>query len=280
MYPVEPISSSNDSLSPEGTAAAAPIADITHRVTRSNSVSKTKTFRDPGRYTAPEQDQIQREKINGRRADIWSFGCVLSEMPTYAIRLDCNMVDESRRRLRSGYKDMRFYDYEARDKDVKPAFFEFVKELEDKKHDRIAPNATWIAETTRLVRYIVVRDPMKRPKADKIRDRLHRIDHAMKSEKRFWLCDSEGGLRLDTSVNSGGAAYSPGPANISARESPTEDLNLNAQPSNVGGDQHLILAGHRRSPSITVSEHGGFCGDNGMDRSHKPRSLNGVDTWF
>lgn len=273
IKPMRPRQSSGmDTLSPEGTAVSAPM-DRTRRNSRDISISKTTPGRDPGRYTAPEQDQLRATKIGGREADIWSFGCVLSEILTYAAGGDPNLVQKFRNRLGHDSPDMRFYDYRNEDKDVKKAFSDFLTELQTQK-----PNQKWVAETSSLLKDIVVRDPKKRPKADTIRDRLQIICSNMKSQDTFWIL-KESPHRLDTSVTSEPAAYSPGPEYASVTQSPVEGISLDFPSPKAGEEERLALHSHGRHPSITISDHGSSYSESKMNQGAKSLPPRGSDTW-
>ena len=224
-----------------------PKADITHRIERSVSVSKTVPKRDPGRYTAPELEQKIPQKTDGRSADLWSFGCVLSEVVTYAVKLDCQLVKDFRDALgQPNLPDERFYHHGT--KQVKSQFHEYLDSLDSLpvgEHEdcRIPKNTQWIGTCIELVKGIVIADPKKRLGAGEIRDRLRDIDHFMRREKRLWL---DNHLHVDTNNVSATESYSPGAANASATESPTEmeEFKLDA------GKLNEALS---RTPSILIS---------------------------
>jgi serine/threonine protein kinase len=218
-----------------------PKADITHRIERSVSVSKTVPKRDPGRYTAPELEQKKPTKTDGRNADIWAFGCVLSEIITYAVNLDCQLVEEFREALgQPALPDHRFYNHIT--KDVKPQFFDYLDQLPGAANGRhrTAHGSQWIDSCIDLVKKVVVANPKKRLGAGEIRDILRDIDFSMRGKQNLLpgAC-----LHIDTSNTSLGSTYSPGLAMPSATESPTEITELDL----VKGDPLS------RTPSIVVS---------------------------
>jgi serine/threonine protein kinase len=218
-----------------------PKADITHRIERSVSVSKTVPKRDPGRYTAPELDQKKPMKTDGRNADLWAFGCVLSEIITYAVNLDCQLVEDFREVLGQPSRlDHRFYDHVT--KDVKPQFFNHLDKLSQMAHgdDRTAYNSQWVDSCVDLVKNVVVANPKKRLGAGEIRDTLRDIDITMRGKKKLWLDTC---LHIDTTNITVGSTYSPGLAMPSATESPTEIKELDL----AKGDPLS------RTPSIVVS---------------------------
>jgi serine/threonine protein kinase len=127
------------------------------------SVSKTTPKRYPGRYTAPELEQ-QRipQKTDGRKADIWSFGCVLSEIIAYAVKLDCETVKNFRTALEPPKleppcsRPARFYDLES--KEVQPRFGEYLDTLPSLalRTPRVPDKTEWIESSVELVKKIVV----------------------------------------------------------------------------------------------------------------------------
>jgi serine/threonine protein kinase len=193
-------------LGPEDALGSPVKTEVTHRLEPSTSVSKTFPKREAGRYTAPEQDQDDPQKSDGRRADVWSFGCVLSEVIAYAVQLDCTLVNEFREHLsKPNYSDQRFYDVQT--KDIKPCFHEYLDTLPGKVKGIGASSygPDWVNQCTDLVKKIVVKDPSKRLGADKIRDTLRDIYRYMRPERRLWV-DSH--LNVDTAVEADSSSSS------------------------------------------------------------------------
>lgn len=199
-------------LGPEDALPSPVKTEITHRL--EPSVSNTLPKRIPGRFTAPEQDQEDPQKADGRKADVWSFGCVLSEVIAYAVQLDCTPVHEFREFLsKPNYSDQRFYD--VRTKEIKPCFRDYLDLLPQKlkgNSGRKYP-LDWIERCTGLAKQIVVKEPSKRLGADKIRDELRDIYRYMRPEKQSWI-DKD--LSVDTAVSEASNSSS------SDAESPTE----------------------------------------------------------
>ncbi|KAH8731911.1 kinase-like domain-containing protein [Phaeosphaeriaceae sp. PMI808] len=163
----------NKHLTGENALPSAVNTQMTHRLEASTSVSKSYPKRPPGRYTAPELDQEDPLKLDGRRADIWSFGCVLAEVLAYAIQPDC--VQEFRDHLeKSTGWESRFYSVST--KEVKSSFHEYLDGLPAKTQES---SKQWVEECIKLVKEIVVKAPEGRPKADVIRDKLRDICNSM-----------------------------------------------------------------------------------------------------
>jgi serine/threonine protein kinase len=183
-------------LSADNAAALNPSQPLqrTHRTERPSSVSQAMPARPPGQYTAPEMDQPTPQLADCRRADVWSFGCVLSEIVTYAVKLDCQLVEEFRNSLgksegpsQRSLPDPHFYDHET--KDVKPQFLNHLDKLPSKAHGdkRIPEDTHWISSCVDLIKGIVRKEPKERLEANKIRAKLSKIDLSMRPEKREWL---------------------------------------------------------------------------------------------
>ena len=220
-----PYASHSKHLSVDNAALSPSNPQKTHRTDRPPSVSNAMPTRDPGQYTAPEWDQTTPKPVDCRRADVWSFGCVLSEIVTYAVKLDCQLVEKFRDSLGKSEQpgqrepqDHRFYDHES--KDVKPQFLNHLTKLPSEAHGdkRIPENNHWIGSCVDLIKEVVVQDPISRLSATKIRARLSEIDLSMRDQKRIWL--SHELQPLDTSMLDTGIAVSGATSAIS--QSPTE----------------------------------------------------------
>jgi serine/threonine protein kinase len=218
----------NKHLSVDSAATNLLEVDPTHRDELSTSVSNTTPVRDPGRYTAPELDQKIdplsqiKKKEDGRRADLWSLGCVLSEVITYAVKLDSRRVEVFRKELgEPNLPNRRFYDHLT--KDVKIQLLSHLDSLPNVAlGDKRSTNDLWIRSSIELVKEIVVKDPRQRLQAGEIRDKLGKIDHSMRHDKEFWL---ERSLAIDTTHMNGNHSPSPARSNGSATSSP-EDMDM------------------------------------------------------
>lgn len=225
-------------------------AQRTHRTDRTGSVSKTIPKRDPGQYTAPELDQSTPQKTDSRRADLWSFGCVLSEIVTYAVKLDCQLVENFRESLgksehpdQRDLPDERFYHHDT--KEVKSQFLSHLAKLPGTAHgDRRLPHHTqWIGSCVDLVKSIVVTDPNLRLGANRVRDRLREIDLSMRPERNEWLRDDLARISTDTAYPT---AHTPG----SATESPTDIDSDNGRDDAFSRTPSICIT----PPQHTVSE--------------------------
>ena len=222
-------------LSPEwARKPISPKLEVTHRRTR--SVSNTTPKRDPGRFTAPENHQETVTKTGGREADVWSFGCMLSEILAYAMDLNYRHVKGFRKELGRGSDDWRFYDVNT--KCVKPTFSEYLKGLKDKRGRILERDGDTIDRCVDLINEIVVADPNNRLEANEIRDELRDIGNGMRSEFK---------LHVNTAIAE--SSNEPSPANSSATESPEE---FSDHPDGTNP-----FANHQRTitPTITISEH-------------------------
>lgn len=214
----------------------------THRTELSTSVSNTTPMRDPGRYTAPELDQDPlspvKKKVDGRCADRWSLGCVLSEVITYAVKLDSRRVEAFREALgKPDLPNRRFYDHKT--KNVKKQLIRHLDSLPNLAvGDKACTNTQWIEKSVELIKEIVIKDPKRRIAAGDIREKLGKIRDSMQSagDKELWL---EKSLVLDTTCGSVDPSPSPARSNGSVTSSP-EDLQSHNH-------------GHSRRPSQTPS---------------------------
>ena len=214
----------------------------THRTERPSSVSKAMPARYPGQYTAPELDQKTPQKADGRSADVWSFGCVLSEIITYAVKLDCKPVEKFRKSLeQSDPPDPKFYHHTT--KDVKQEFLDHLDTLPAMaREDTRTPNDThWTASCVKLIKEIVVKDPNARLGANKIRPKLSQIELSMRPEKQIWLNHSLPPL------NMGAVTVNPDPA----LSCPTGAIS--ASPTDYSDSNHERDDLMSRVPSISIN---------------------------
>lgn len=149
----------------------------------------------------------------------------MSEIVTYAVKLDCRPVKRFRDSLGESEQpgqrepqDQRFYDHES--KDVKPQFLNHLMKLPSAAHGdkRIPENNHWIGSCVNLIKEVVVQDPNQRLGASEIRAKLSEIDLSTRGQKGTWL-DHEL-PPLDTSMLDTGIAVSGSTSAIS--QSPTE----------------------------------------------------------
>lgn len=197
----------------------------THRTERPKSVSNAIPERYPGMYTAPELDQETPREADCRSADVWSFGCVLSEIATYAVNLDFQQVESFRDSLlQSSPADPKFYN--KRSKDVKSEFIDHLARLPTTTQSitRISSNALWTNQCVDLITKIVVKEPGSRLGPSKIREKLSQIGQAMHSGREEWLKHSPPPpLTVDTGAANTETAVSCPTSAMS--QSPTEYTN-------------------------------------------------------
>jgi serine/threonine protein kinase len=176
----EPRKSDAELLCAEDALQPSNLTQITHRI--QPSVSKTLPKRYPGSYTAPELEQNQNnpQKTDGRKADVWSFGCVLAEVIAYAVRMDERLVLELH-----GIAKTRFYTDGG--KEIKPSIRDFFGQLPERAPEwaKESDNHTWIGSCTKLVEDILQIEPTDRLKAGDIRDRLRDIRRDPTFEKSW-----------------------------------------------------------------------------------------------
>ncbi|CAN9468760.1 unnamed protein product [Alternaria alternata] len=268
-----PYASRSKHLSVDNAALSPSNPQKTHRTDRPPSVSNAMPTRDPGQYTAPEWEQTTPKLVDCRSADVWSFGCVLSEIVTYAVQLDCQLVEKFRDSLGKSEQpgqrepqDHRFYDHES--KDVKPQFLNHLTNLPSEAHGdkRIPENNHWIGSCVDLIKEVVVQDPISRLSATKIRASLSEIDLSMRDQKRIWL--SHDLQPLDTSMLDTGIAVSGSTSAIS--QSPTEYGDSDHPRDDLVTRVPSICVHHSDNsmPEIAQSRHSG---DDERRRATAPR---------
>ncbi|KAI8933032.1 hypothetical protein NX059_009681 [Plenodomus lindquistii] len=225
------------------------ITERTHRLKPSASVSKSFPKRPPGTYTAPELDQTGKdpERMDGRRADRWSFGCVLSEVVAYAVQMDPSLVQELQNIV-----TIRFYDVET--KKLHSGFQNFLEKLPEKApvNDREPNSSAWITSCTELIRDIVVAEPPdKRLGPGAIRDKLWDITHSIRPYKRSRFHHDLS--RIDTNMENGNWSSSPeSESPIELEDQPqTSSVVLSSTDSkSENGDSPRKV---RRRPTITLT---------------------------
>lgn len=239
--------------------------DLSSKTHRELSIAKTKPGSAPRSYTAPELDQDQAlELIDARKADIWSFGCMLSEVVAYAVQMHPHLVSEFRSALEEGYKDPKFYDPNT--KDVKPNFSKYLATLPDQVHQgprQKADNVEWVKQCVELVKKIVVKDTEARPDAGTIRIALLRIEEEMSKDRGLWLPQESTdadlpNLHLDTSVTAENERYPPVLGSVSEVDSPEKiegPMRLDAAGQvGMGGLPTIVISYHAQDKSLTTEK--------------------------
>ena len=261
--------SSNKNLSADNALFSPSNPQQTYRTERPSSVSKAMPARYPGQYTAPELDQKTPQKADGRSADVWSFGCVLSEISTYAVKLDCKPVEKFRKSLeQSDPSDPKFYRHVS--KDIKREFLDHLDTLPAMaREDTRTPNNThWTASYVELIKEIVVKEPKDRLGAKGIRPRLSKIELSMRPEKHIWLNHSLPPLVVETDAVHAESALS----------CPTSAISQS--PTDIHDSDHSKDESIWRVPSISIDppEHTNsevsrpaHLGDNERRRATAPR---------
>jgi serine/threonine protein kinase len=133
--------------------------------------SLTKAQRNPGPFQAPEV-QPNKDRVVGRESDMWSFGCLLAVVISFALggprfvsalarsRYNSNQPDE-------GYTDDYFYTIENGRAVIKSTVVRCLQSLRTE-----SPEDRWIGRTLDLVFKILVDTPSDRLKALETQDAL------------------------------------------------------------------------------------------------------------
>ncbi|KAF2136179.1 uncharacterized protein K452DRAFT_302983 [Aplosporella prunicola CBS 121167] len=154
--------------------------DARHRRERSGSFSRTTSKREPGTYTAPEVKGEGLDQPDARYGDIWSFGCILSEILAFAVGGPVHgpkLVNELGRELLEKYEHQRFYDDKNK---VKSELMPWLRSLPQKAPRREARDTKWVNQCADLIYNILnAEEPKKRPKAKEICDQLREIKKDM-----------------------------------------------------------------------------------------------------
>ncbi|KAK7700581.1 hypothetical protein SLS57_012035 [Botryosphaeria dothidea] len=178
---------------------------------RVSSLSNTKSKRDPGRYTAPEVVGQDLDQIDARKGDIWSFGCIFSEVLVFSI---CQDLVQDFRRVCSGptRRDMRFY--EESTQRVKQGILPWLHEVSNRFPEKAEEGRQWIDDCVSVIQSILApEDPLDRPRAQSIRNELKCIHDKMRGSssspngsERFFI--PEVGISMGWTIEENGDALS------------------------------------------------------------------------
>lgn len=149
---------------------------------------RTQTLRvartQEGTYQAPEACQPGRKHFVGRRSDIWSFGCVLLEVITFALG-SVELLDNFRNERWHGHNMDYFYAERKLDTNhLQPDTQNLHIELEPKKEVQVwmahlsetfPYHCSWIEACTNLVKSTLAMQPLGRPDAALLKRRMEDI---------------------------------------------------------------------------------------------------------
>lgn len=165
---------------------------------RECSASRTPAKREPGRYTAPEVIACGHPQPDARKGDVWSFGCILSEVLTYAVAPD--LVQELKRECeKPAHVNQRFYDVETRL--VKPHVLTWLGKLSQRFSDTNPDSRKWIGDCVNIIQSILSpAESRHRPEAKVIRDELQKVHEDMLNHKTE-ICSPPDGLGISIVVS-------------------------------------------------------------------------------
>jgi serine/threonine protein kinase len=130
--------------------------------------SLTQASRTPGPFQAPEV-QNSTERVVGTESDIWSLGCILAQVLTFALGGPC-FVRQLAQSTFEGFSDDYFYNAADNNFALKGPVVQYLESLTASYRDN-----TWITETLKLIYKMLVKDPRFRPSAKEVQDTLERI---------------------------------------------------------------------------------------------------------
>ncbi|KAH4024270.1 hypothetical protein HBH98_107340 [Parastagonospora nodorum] len=129
-------------------------------------------------------DQVGPQKIDGISADIWSFGCILAEILTYAVEMDPKQVKYLREALLRPHPLF----YNTTSCGIKSELLSLLESLPTVWHSFKGTNtgASRVHSCVELIKAIVVADPTKRLAAKLVRNSLQEIHESMaRSQEDF-----------------------------------------------------------------------------------------------
>lgn len=152
------------------------------------------TFKEVrGSYIAPECQipieghELRSEKIN-RASDVWSFGCILSEILIHIMLGPAGVEDFRKQRLVSVTSDIEWYRFHLGPGRPNPAVDTMLKKLQE-------GNEPYAVQMVDLIRWMLSMDPSHRPKSTQTLMALRGISilHLSTSVETAWreLCDKD-----------------------------------------------------------------------------------------
>jgi serine/threonine protein kinase len=130
--------------------------------------SLTQASRTPGPFQAPEV-QNSTERVVGTESDIWSLGCILAQVLTFALG-GPPFASQLAQSTYEGFRNDYFYNTADKNFALKGPVVQYLDSLTSSYQDN-----TWIMETLGLIYRILVKDPRLRPSAKEVQDTLERV---------------------------------------------------------------------------------------------------------
>lgn len=157
--------------------------------TRECSMSTTPAKREPGKYTAPEVIACGHPQPDARKGDIWSFGCILSEVFAYSVTP--GLVQELREECeKPTHLNQRFYDVDT--KKVKPLVIAWLEGLSQRTFGVNCGSTEWVEDCVKIIKTIFKpTEPRNRPEAKTIRNELQKVYKDMVKNKNDILQTSD-----------------------------------------------------------------------------------------
>ncbi|KAF7169103.1 hypothetical protein CNMCM5623_001911 [Aspergillus felis] len=158
-----------------------------HLTDRSRLTGSSRPGRAEGSYQAPEATSKSRDEV-GRQGDIWSFGCIFTEVLAWAIGRDAAVNDLASLRSQTGGNDCFFHD-EHRGFGSNPATFcvkSSVNRWLDEKIKTGAQQNIVAPCWARAIKMIMIVDPNQRPGASTLEALIKHVkDHSENPQKHI-----------------------------------------------------------------------------------------------
>ena len=133
--------------------------------------SYTQPQRTPGPFQAPEVERA-KEKVVGRESDIWSLGCILAVVLSFALGGPSHVAELFNSRVQEGVTEDNDYFYEKKDNKVflKGEVVKWLNSLITGRREDM-----WIKDTLELIYSTLVEKQAARPSAKMIKETLGTI---------------------------------------------------------------------------------------------------------
>ncbi|OCL11295.1 kinase-like protein [Glonium stellatum] len=140
--------------------------------------------RPPGAYSAPEIEKEGALLEDGRKSDVWSYGCVLTLVLAFALGGSTLVKEfEGQQFQHTVHTHSRFYESTQEGIVLKPTIRNWLLSLAHRFPDR----ASWISPYVNLVLRMLMINFTDRPSAGEVRNELSRIFRSSPSPSRIGL---------------------------------------------------------------------------------------------
>ncbi|KAF8537791.1 kinase-like domain-containing protein [Trichophaea hybrida] len=196
---------------------------------------------DVSTYRAPEIG-IDRYKKVGRAADIWSLGCIFSDVVTFSL-LGFDGVEESMMRRQAAIKQDISHDgkrVHKRDifhdgKMVKPEVLDWFKELVEKDRDD-----TFVGDFINLIKNMLDEDPERRPKIGVVEQDLNAMIQKERKKLGTNIGMTEGTIIIQNSHENTSPSTPHDSDKVDNSSDPENDNSLDRENSIIDDDDSMI----------------------------------------